>query len=78
MGRTRETLTDEQVEMEIARLRQTEEVALAEKEVRLKNRRRIYMSQLRYLEKRGKELKRQGITFDNIKSRLFGDLPDEE
>lgn len=69
----RETLTDEQVELEIARLNATSEVKLAQKEIRIKNKRRIYMHHLRHLEKRGKELVKQGITFDNIEDKLFGD-----
>ena len=74
----RENLTDEQVELEIARLRATEEVKLAEKEIRIKNKRRCYMAQLRYLEKRGAQLKAQGITSENIEATLFGEVIEED
>lgn len=70
-------LTDEQVEMEISRLLQSEAVQLAKKEIRIKYKRRQYMYQLRNMEKRGKQLKADGITMANIESKLFGDmLPD--
>ncbi len=68
----RDFLTDEQVEMEIERLRNSERVKLANKEIRIKLRRRKYMYQLRFLEKRGNELCKQGITFDNIEDVLSG------
>lgn len=73
----RNNKTDAEVEIEIIRLKNSEDVRLAQKELRLKNRRRIYMAQLRYLENRGKELHSQGITFDNIKEKMFSDLPEE-
>ena len=72
-------LTDEQVEMEISRLLQSEAVLLAKAESRIKNRRRQYMYQLRMFEKRGKQLKADGITLENIEAKLFGDmLPDQD
>jgi hypothetical protein len=55
-------LTDDQVEAEIARLLESEEVKLAKYLERLKNRRRQYMYQLRSFEKKGKALKSAGIT----------------
>lgn len=64
-------MTDEQVEAEIARLLDSEEVLLAKKETRIKNKRRQYMYQLRTMEKRGKQLKDNGITLDNIEEMLF-------
>lgn len=67
-------LTDEQVEMEIARLWQSPEVKLAKKEQNLKYKRRQQMYQLRIMEKRGKELLEQGIDFDNIEEKLFGSI----
>jgi len=66
-------MTDEQVEMEIARLNASEEVQLAKKETRIKYKRRQYMYQLRCMEKRGEQLKQQGITLENMESVLFGD-----
>ena len=72
-------LTDEQVEMEISRLLKSDAVQLAKKEIRIKYKRRQYMYQLRNMEKRGKQLKADGITMDNIESKLFGEmLPDED
>lgn len=73
----REAITDAEVEIEIARLRSTEEVKLAEKEIRIKNRRRCYMAQLRSLEKRGKQLKEMGITAENMEVALFGETIDD-
>ena len=74
----RDFLTDEQVEQEIERLLNSDDVKLAKKETRIKLRRRQYMYSLRTMEKRGKELSKQGITLDNIEEELFGDTPDIE
>lgn len=52
----KEDITDEQVEIEIGRLNQSEEVQLVRKEQHIKYKRRQYLSQLRYYEKRGKQL----------------------
>lgn len=71
-------LTDEQVEVEIERLLNSDAVKLAKKETRIKLRRRQYMYSLRVMEKRGKELKKQGVTLDNIEKTLFGDMSDME
>jgi hypothetical protein len=59
-------LTDEAVEMEIARLTNTNAVKLARREQRLKYKRRQQLYTLRALEKRGKELAAAGITIENI------------
>lgn len=71
-------LTDEQVEMEIERLLNSEDVKLAKKEQRILYKRRQYMYQLRNLEKRGSQLADRGITMDNIESMLFGNTDDFE
>ncbi len=71
-------MTDEQVEMEISRLLQSEAVQLAKKEIRIKYKRRQYMYQLRNMEKRGKKLKSEGITMDNMEERLFGIIQEDE
>ena len=71
-------LTDEQVEMEIERLLNSDAVKLAKKETRIKLRRRQYMYSLRTMEKRGKELAKQGITLENIEVKLFGEIADED
>ena len=67
-------LTDEQVEMEISRLLNSDAVQLAKREIRIKYKRRQYMYQLRNMEKRGKQLKAEGITLDNIEHKLFGEI----
>nr|DAY68116.1 MAG TPA: hypothetical protein [Caudoviricetes sp.] len=74
----REFLTDEQVEAEISRLSKSDDVKLAKKENKLKNRRRQYMYQLRVMEKRGKELAELGITSENMEQMLFGGEDDAE
>ena len=55
-------LTDAKVEEEIARLRESEYVALARAEERQRYRRRQYLYQLRNLEKRGRKLAEEGWT----------------
>ena len=57
-------LTDEQVEQEIERLRQSPLVALARREQRLRYKRRQFLYQLRDLEKKGRALEQAGITMD--------------
>ena len=74
----KDILTDEQVEIEIDRLLCSEEVKLAKKEMSIKNKRRQYMYSLRTMEKRGKQLKADGITLENLEERLFGKMPDIE
>ena len=70
--------TDEQVEAEIARLNASEYVKLARKEQQIKYRRRQQMWTLQYMEARGKQLASEGITPDNMESRLFGDNTADE
>ena len=74
---SKEFLTDKQVEEEIERLLNSDEVKLAKKEMRIKYKRRQYLYQLRNFERRGKELKESGITIDNIDD-LFEASLDEE
>lgn len=66
---------DELVDAEIERLRKTEAVRLAQKEQRLLNRKRKYLSDLRWLEKRGKALMAEGWTLDTLEL-LFRDIPE--
>lgn len=73
----KEFLTDEQVEMEIAKLLASENVQLAKKEVRIKYKRRQYMYQLRCMEKRGEQLAKEGYTLENMESKMFGDSEEE-
>lgn len=61
-------LTDDQVEDEIEKLRESDDVKLARLELRMKYKRRQTLYQLRNLEKRGKELKAAGITEDMLKA----------
>ena len=66
----REVLTDEQVEREIARLQDSPYVKLANKERRVRNRRRMYLYGLRQLEKKGKELESAGVTMHTLDSMM--------
>ncbi len=67
---------EELIDAEIERLKQTDEVKLAQKYQRLVNRKRKYMADLRWLEKRGKQLMAEGWTMDTIEL-LFQDIPDD-
>ncbi len=71
-------LSDAEVEQEIERLLDSEEVKLAKKEQRILYKRRQYMYQLRNLEKRGCQLVKKGITMDNMEAKLFGNTDDFE
>ena len=62
----RATLTDEQVEAEIERLRKSPFVALARKEERMKYRQRQALYTLRNLEKKGRALDAAGITLEML------------
>lgn len=64
-------LTDEQVELEIARLQNSPHVKLANQERRLREKRRMYLYSLRQLEKKGKELEKAGLTADVLRS-MYG------
>lgn len=64
-------LTDEAVEIEIARLTNSHAVKLARREQRLKYKRRQQLYTLRALEKRGKELAAAGITIENIDEMML-------
>ena len=59
-------ITDEAVEAEIERLKNSEAVKLAKAEERERNRRKQYMYCLRTYERRGKELMKQGYTLDDF------------
>lgn len=66
----RKAMTDYEVEQEIKRLNASPEVALARQEQRLIYRRRQYMYNLQWMERRGKELVALGITQANIASAI--------
>lgn len=59
-------LTDEEVEREIERLKESEAVKLARKKMRLDYRRRQTLYTLRDLEKKGKALMAAGITSEML------------
>lgn len=67
MGK-KDYIPDDQLDAEIARLRQSPDVRLAERYKRLMNRRRIYLYELRAAEKRGQALRAQGIDEDSLDS----------
>lgn len=71
-------MTDEQVAREVERLKQSDFVKLAQKEIRLKNKQRKWLYQLRWLEKHGKQLAKDGITLENIEQQLAAIPIDED
>lgn len=73
---SKETLTDAQVEMEIERLKESEHVRLAQKEIRLRHKQRKWLYQLRWLEKRGKQLEAEGMTLENIEA-MMAEMPED-
>lgn len=77
MARPREYTMDE-IEAEIARLQKSEAVRLARKEQKIYNKRKAYMSALLGLEKRGKELEAHGITMENMRAKLFSNIPEDD
>ena len=66
----REILTDAQVEKEIERLKKSEYVKLAQKEIRLKYKRRKWLYDLRSLEKRGQQLAAEGETLESLEGKI--------
>ena len=66
-------LTDEQVELEIARLQNSPHVKLANQERRLREKRRMYLYSLRQQEKKGKELEAAGLTADVLRNMYASD-----
>lgn len=73
----KEHLTDEQVELEIEKLRDSEYVRLARKEERIRYRRRQYLYILRNYEKKGRELAKSGITIELLEALAKGCDEDE-
>jgi hypothetical protein len=67
-----EWLTDEEVEVEIERLKGSEAVKLARKKMRFEYRRRQVLYGLRNLEKKGKELMAAGITSEML-DQMYAD-----
>lgn len=61
-------ISDDQVEVEIARLLESPMVILAKKEEQHRIRRRQYLYKLRVYEKKGKELAKAGITIEMLEA----------
>ena len=74
---SRKITPEELVDAEIERLKKTEAVKLAQKEKRLLYRKRKYLADLRWLEKRGMALMAEGWTMDTLEL-LFKNIPEEE
>lgn len=72
----RKITPEELIDAEIERLRKSDAVKLAQKEQRLINRRRKYLADLRWLEKRGKALMAEGWTIDTLEL-LFQEITEE-
>lgn len=72
----KEFLSDEAVEAEIARLRESPYVRLARREEAIRNRRRLYMYKLRAYEKKGKGLEAIGVTMEYLDA--LSEIPDVE
>jgi hypothetical protein len=70
-------LTDDEVVLEIERLKGSEAVKLARKKMRLEYRRRQVLYGLRNLEKKGKELMAAGITSEML-DQMYSDENVEE
>lgn len=70
-------LTDEEVELEIQKLRDSEYVRLARRENRVRYARRQVLYNLRALEKKGRELAEDGMTMetlDNMEQDMESDV----
>ncbi len=63
-------LTDDSFKTEVERLKASTYVKLAQREINLRNKRKKYLYQLRWLEKHGKELAAHGYTMDNVEAML--------
>ena len=61
---------DTALETEIAQLREDEHVKLARRYERARNRRKQYLYQLRWYQKKGRELAALGVTMDNLNEML--------
>ena len=70
-------LTDEQVELEIARLQNSPHVKLANQERRLREKRRMYLYSLRQEEKKGKALADAGLTPEKLRA-MYDEIPEYE
>lgn len=73
----RKITPEELVDAEIERLKNSDAVKLAQKEQRLIHRKRKYLADLRWLEKRGKTLMAEGWTQDTLEL-LFKEMAVDE
>ena len=73
----RKITPEELVDAEIEWLKKSEAVKLAQKEKRLLYRKRKYLADLRWLEKRGMALMAEGWTMDTLEL-LFKNIPEED
>lgn len=70
-------MTDQEVELEIEQLSQSEYVKLARREQQLKYKRRRRLYALRWLEKHGRDLAAKGITMESLDGALADiDIPE--
>ena len=76
MAKCEKWLTDEEVEAEIVKLRQSDAVKLARKQVRLIYKRRQPLYNLRDLEKKGKALMEAGITSEMLDA-MYTEVEDD-
>ena len=77
MARPRE-YTLAEIEGEIERLLNSDAVRLARKEQRIYAKRKAYMGALLALEKRGKQLASEGITMENMRVKMFSNIPEDD
>ena len=73
----RKITPEELIDAEIERLKQTDAVKLAQKEQRILYRKRKYLADLRWLEKRGKALMAEGWTLDTLEL-LYKEITGDE
>lgn len=71
-------LTDEEVEIEIRRIFDSEAYKLARAEQRYKNKRREMLYSIRFMEKRGLELMKHGYTMENFKDKVDEEVQEED
>lgn len=77
MGRKMTYTPEELVDAEIERLKKTDAVKLAQKERNLQMKRRKYLADLRWLEKRGNQLMADGWTADTLEL-LYQNSPEDQ
>lgn len=66
----RKGLTDAEVEIEIRQIYDSEAYKLARAEIRYRQKRRELLYNLRFYQKRGLELMKQGYTLENFKEKI--------